>query len=229
MRGVRTAGVFVTGTGTNVGKTVISAAVLHRYRRAVPLQYWKAVQTGIPQDDDTATLKELAGCTAEEIQAPGYALPRPLSPHLAARLCGESIELSNLIRIFQQHDATRSRVVEGAGGVLVPLNSKELMVDFIFALDLPVIVVALSQLGTINHTLLTLDALRSRAITIAGVVLNGEPNLENQRAIETYGKVAVLGAMPPFPALNSATLAAWSTTQFDRDNCLAPYLEMPRK
>ncbi len=217
-------GVFVTGTGTNIGKTVVSAAVLHRYRQAAPLRYWKAVQTGIPDDDDTATVRELGQCSMEEIKSPGYALPRPLSPHLAARLCGETIELSNLVRVVTQEDQTRSWVVEGAGGVLVPLNSTELMIDLILALALPVLVVALSQIGTINHTLLTLEALRSRTITVGGVVLNGEPNIENQRAIETYGGVAVLGAMPRFSALNSATLAAWSAAEFDRDNCLARFL-----
>lgn len=220
-------GLFVTGTGTNVGKTVVSAAILHRYRRIAPLQYWKAVQTGVPDDDDTATVRRLSECSNEEIHSPGYAFPRPLSPHLAARLCGETVELSKLVQIAKESGESRSWLVEGAGGVLVPLNQHELMIDLIAALTFPVVIAASSQLGTINHTLLTLEALRSRGIAIAGVVLVGELNIENQRAIETYGDVAVIGAMPRFETLNARALAAWSKAELDRDACLAPFLSEP--
>ena len=217
-------GVFVTGTGTNVGKTVVSAAILHRYRRHAPLLYWKAVQTGIPDDDDTAAVRSLAECSDEEIHPPGYAFPRPLSPHLAARLCGRTVEIPKLTRVATEAGELRNWVVEGAGGVLVPLNQNELMIDLIAALAFPAVVAASSRLGTINHTLLTLEALRSRGIPVAGVVLVGELNMENQRAIETYGDVAVIGAMPQFETLNAATLAAWSRAELDRDNCLSRIL-----
>lgn len=220
-------GVFVTGTGTNIGKTVVSAAILHRYRYIVPLRYWKAVQTGIPDDDDTATVRLLGACSAEEIYPPGYAFPRPLSPHLSARLCGKSIGLSNLLRIAAESGTSRSWLVEGAGGVLVPLNRNELMIDLIVSLALPAVIAASSQLGTINHTLLTLEALRGRGIIVAGVVLVGELTIENQRAIETYGDVAVIGTMPRFDVLNASTLASWSKAELDRDNCLEPFLVRP--
>ena len=217
-------GVFVTGTGTNVGKTVVSAAILHRYRHVAPMRYWKAVQTGIPDDDDTATVRLLGECSNAEIYPPGYAFPRPLSPHLAAKLCGETVALSKLLQIAAGSSESRGWVVEGAGGVLVPLNRHELMIDLIGALGFPVVVAASSLLGTINHTLLTLEALRSRGIAVAGVVLIGELNMENQRAIEAYGDVAVIGAMPRFDPLNATALAAWSRAEFDRDHCLRSFL-----
>jgi malonyl-CoA O-methyltransferase len=217
-------GLFVTGTSTNIGKTVLSAAILHRYRALTPLRYWKAVQTGIPEDDDTATVCLLGDASGEEIHRPGYCFPRPLSPHLAARLCGEKVEVEKLVQIVRESRDARSWIVEGAGGVLVPLNQSELMIDLIGALGFPVAVAASSQLGTINHTLLTLEALRSRGIEVSGVVLIGEINIENQRAIETYGDVPVVGAMPRFATLNAATLAAWSKAELDRDRCLEPFL-----
>ena len=217
-------GVFVTGTGTNVGKTVVSAAMLHRYRHIAPLRYWKAVQTGIPDDDDTTTVRLLGTCSTEELYPPGYAFPRPLSPHLAARLSGESVELSYLLRVAAEGGTSRSWLVEGAGGVLVPLNRNELMIDLIASLAFPAVIAASSQLGTINHTLLTIEALRSRGIRVAGVVLVGELNIENQRAIETYGEIAVLGAMPRFETLSVSTLASWSKAELDRDNYLRPFL-----
>ena len=115
--------------------------------------------------------------------------------------------------------------MEGAGGVLVPLNAKEFMADLMSALGLPVVIVASSQLGAINHTLLTLEALRQRSITVAGVILNGDPNADNRRAIETLGEVSVLGEMPRFIHLTAANLNNWSLTEFDPDGHLLHFLE----
>jgi dethiobiotin synthetase len=220
-------GLFVTGTGTNIGKTVVAAALLHRYRSDFPMCYWKPVQTGVPEDDDTAAVKHLAACNSEEICDTGIRLPRPLSPHLSAELCGARIEVSEIIRLTRNSGNRRSWIVEGAGGVLVPLNAKEFMVDLIVALGLPAVVAASSQLGTINHTLLTLEALRKRSIAVAGVILSGDFNPENRRAIETFGEVAVIGEMPRFTQLTSAVLANWSRTELDRDGRLEASLERP--
>jgi dethiobiotin synthetase len=191
-------GLFVTGTGTNIGKTVVSAALLCRYRNVVPICYWKPVQTGAPEDDDTAIVKDLAACNHEEICGSGIRLPRALSPHLSAELSGTRIEISEIVQSVRDSNPRQRWLVEGAGGVLVPLNAKEFMADLMSALGLPVVIVASSQLGTINHTLLTLEALRQRSITVAGVILNGDPNADNRRAIETLGEVSVLGEMPRF-------------------------------
>lgn len=189
-------GVFVTGTDTGIGKTVVSAALLHGLRSRIGVRYWKPVQTGIEQDDDTRTVAWLAGCQPRELFAAGIRLPRPLSPHLAARLDGRVIALDDLVTLASAQPPGELWVVEGAGGVLVPLNDTQLMVDLAAALALPVVVVARTTLGTINHTLLTIEALRRRALAVAGVVMVGEPNEENRRAIERYGRVMVAGGLP---------------------------------
>jgi dethiobiotin synthase len=186
-------GIFVTGTDTGIGKTVASAALMHRCRPATPVRYWKPIQTGIEHDDDTETVIRLGECGEEEVFRQGVRLPRPLSPHLAARLAGTDISIEDLCRLAGAEPAGPFWIVEGAGGVLVPINEGDLMIDLIAALGLPAVVVARTTLGTINHTLLTLAALRARAIAIAGVVMVGEPNDDNRTAIETYGGVQGLG------------------------------------
>ena len=217
-------GLFVTGTDTGVGKTVVSAALMIALRDAVPIRYWKPIQTGIEQDDDTAAVAQLARCTAAELLTSGVRLRHPVSPHLAARLSETMIELPPLEDLF--NDASRSTrlVVEGAGGVLVPVNDIQFMTDLMARLDLPAVIVARSTLGTINHTLLTIEALRRRSLTIAGVVLVGPPNADNHEAIEQYGDVRVLGDMPAFDPLTPDRLSAWAASDFDRDHVLAGML-----
>src|SRR5579863_2322256 len=149
-------GLFVTGTDTGVGKTIAAAALMHRFRGAGPLRYWKPIQTGIEIDDDTATVQRLGACSPEEIFDKGVRLPKPVSPHLAAQLAGQRIDLAAMRRHIPDDD-TRW-IVEGAGGLLVPINETQSMVDWIAYLALPVLVVARSALGTINHTLLTLES-----------------------------------------------------------------------
>jgi malonyl-CoA O-methyltransferase len=129
-----------------------------------------------------------------------------VSPHLAAQLAGRQIDLDTLLAIAQgQSDADRF-VVEGAGGVLVPVNRSVLMVDLMRELGLPALVVARSTLGTINHTLLTLEALRGRGLTIVGVVMNGPPNDDNRTAIEVYGTTHVLGQVPVVERVDAETI-----------------------
>lgn len=99
-------GLFVTGTDTGVGKTVVSAALMHRCRAAMRVGYWKPIQTGIEQDDDTAVVRELGGCSGEEIREEGVRLPRPLSPHLAARLAGTTIALDPLLQLAREQGST---------------------------------------------------------------------------------------------------------------------------
>jgi malonyl-CoA O-methyltransferase len=212
-------GLFVTGTDTNVGKTVLSAAVMHRYRSVMPVRYWKPVQTGHPEDDDSATVRRLV---AGEVHDCGVRLPRPLSPHLSARLAGVNIDVAGVLAMASPGAGW---IVEGAGGVLVPLNEHELMIDLIAALGVAALVATRSTLGTINHTLLTIAALRARSIPVAGVVMIGDPNRDNREAIETYGGVPVLGEMPRFADLTAETLAEWSRTQLDRDSCLEAFLK----
>ena len=218
-------GLFITGTDTNVGKTAVAAAVMHRYRGFARLRYWKPVQTGIEQDDDTAEVRRLGGCPEHEIFSGGVRLPKPLSPHLAAKMCGRTVAVDELLRLTAGQSEAMRWVVEGAGGALVPLNDTELMTDLMRGLGLPALVVARSALGTINHTLLTLEALRSRSLRVAGVVLVGEKNLDNREAIEQFGAVSVLGEMPRFDQITRADLAAWAMAELDPHNGLREYFE----
>lgn len=202
-------GLFVTGTDTGVGKTVVSAALLRRYGPRTTLQYWKPIQTGIEQDDDTAEVRRLTAGVRAHLLDQGVRLPRPVSPHLAAALAGTSIDLGDVLAPFAQASGRSAWIVEGAGGVLVPINRSVLMVDLMAAVALPVLIVSRSTLGTINHTLLTLDSLRARSIPVAGVVMVGELHPENREAIEQYGKIPVVGELPRLDPLTADGLARW--------------------
>ena len=203
-------GLFVTGTDTNVGKTAVAAALMCRYRNQTTLRYWKPIQTGIEQDDDTTTVMRLGCCTGHEIVAEGVRLASAVSPHLAARRSGATIAISTLLAIQRGLPAEATWIVEGAGGVLVPINDRETMADLMLALSFPAVVVARTTLGTLNHTLLTIEALRHRAIPIAGVVLVGPPADDVRHTIETHGNVAVVGEMPRFASLTAEAIAAWA-------------------
>jgi dethiobiotin synthetase len=219
-------GIFVTGTDTGVGKTTAAAALLCRYRAIAPVRYWKPIQTGletgIEADDDTATVRQLAACAEAEIFAQGVRLREPVSPHLAARWANIRIDLGALAALRPEDE--RAWIVEGAGGLLVPVNEAETMADWIRILGMPVVVVARSGLGTINHTLLTLEGLRSRKLRVAGVLMNGEPNADNRAAIEHYGCVPVLGELPPLSPLTASALRA-AAAALDPSKVLLEFLQ----
>ena len=192
-----TRGVFVTGTGTGIGKTVVSACLIHRWGAA----YWKPVQTGADEEPgDGPTVSSLTSSAA--IHPPRYVFRAPLSPEGAAALEGAAVALTD----FDLPAETRPLVVEGAGGVLVPLNAQHVMVDLMVRLALPVVLVAATGLGTINHTLLSLAALRARHLTIAGVVLSGPDHPGNRDAIIRHGAVRVLHTLPVLSPLTPAAL-----------------------
>jgi len=208
-------GVFVTGTDTNVGKTVVAAALMHRCRSISNLRYWKPIQTGVEQDDDTAAVARLGACRREELFTRGVRLRQPLSPHAAAALSEMRISMDQLRAYVASEPAEARWIVEGAGGVLVPINETDLMVDWMAVLAMPVVVVARSTLGTINHTLMTLEALRRRSLEVAGVVMVGEKNEGNREAIERFGGAAILGEMPRFRDLTPEAVAQWASTELD--------------
>lgn len=199
-------GLFVTGTDTAVGKTVVSAALMHRFRRVPGLRYWKPVQTGIEHDDDTAEVLRLSGAGVDAALRDGIRLRHPLSPHRSARLAGTVIEVAGLLDTASSQPSLSRWIVEGAGGVLVPLNERELMVDLMVLLGMPVVIAARSGLGTINHTLLTIEALRARALPIVGVVMVGPPDADNRLAIEAHGNVQVIGELPMLSPLTPLAL-----------------------
>lgn len=203
-------GLFVTGTDTGVGKTVVSAALVCRYRKQFPVRYWKPIQTGIELDDDTEHVVRLGGCRPDEVLTEGVRLARPVSPHLAAALSGSTISLPPLLDVVRRQRSPWRWIVEGAGGVHAPINEEETMADLITQLGLPVLVVARTALGTINHTLLTLEALRHRSVDVVGVVMVGAPDPHARETIERKGRVPVVGDMPRFDPLTPAALAAWA-------------------
>lgn len=203
-------GIFVTGTNTNIGKTIVSAALMNALRETENVCYWKPIQTGIEEDNDTETVRNLANCTDDEIFDKGFRLEKPLSPHLSARLSNVEITIEKVLGFIENKAENKFWITEGAGGILVPLNKKDLMIDLIKALNLSVLIVSRSGLGTINHTLLTIKTLRSYDIEILGIIMNGEPNFENKKAIEHFGKTMVLAEMPKFEKLDAENLAKWS-------------------
>lgn len=194
-------GVFITGTDTEAGKTVV-AACLVSVLKAV---YWKPVQTGL--DDlpggDTATVAWLTGQDPEAFPRPAFEYRAPLSPDQAAALEGEIIEDGRI----QLPMCDCPLVVEGAGGLMVPLNERTLMVDLAARFGLPVVVAARTGLGTINHTLLTLEALHRRELPVTGVIFSGPDNPRNIEAIRRLGGVPILGHIPTLNPLAPETVA----------------------
>jgi len=187
--------VFVTGTDTDAGKTIVSAWLcLHS-----GADYWKPIQSGHPPDRDADTVARLSSA---RVHPERHLLREPLSPYHAARLENLRIDLDD----FRLPETSRPLVIEGAGGVLVPMNESATMLDLIKRLGAPVILAARSGLGTINHTCLTLAALRSRSIPVLGVVLSGPQNPANREAIELFGNARVLAEIPPLEPLTREAL-----------------------
>ena len=178
--------IFVTGTDTGIGKTVVSALLT----AGLSATYWKPIQSGLKEETDTQFVKRVTGLPTDYFVQERYRLQEPLSPHASAEIDGVSISLSDF-RIPKYE--TEHLIVEGAGGLMVPINDETMIIDLIEYLDLPVLMVARSELGTLNHTFLSLEALRSRGVPIIGVIMNGPKNESNRKAIEKYGKVKVIG------------------------------------
>lgn len=190
--------IFITGTDTDIGKTIISSWLcLH-----TGFAYFKPIQTGCINGTDRGTVQQLSSSQIYHQESLLY--KAPLSPHLAANLENKEIDIRD-IKIPKNNNL----IIEGAGGVLVPINKHLLMIDLIKKINAPVILVSRSTLGTLNHTLLSLEALRSRNITILGVILNNTSNQDlkyNLKAIEWYGKTTVLAHIPKLTTINKSSL-----------------------
>ncbi len=203
--------VVVTGTDTDIGKTVFAAGLT----AALGASYWKPVQAGTDPSGDRETVERLLGdamgrCPGRLLRE-AYRLSTPASPHLAARIDGVEIDLDRLA--LPQVDGPL--VVEGAGGVLVPISETLLMADLFAYWAAPVILCARTGLGTINHSLLSIEALRARGVAIAGIAFIGEPHPENERIIPLLGKVPSLGRLPILTPLNADTLGQAFRTHID--------------
>ncbi|HEY9712626.1 MAG TPA: dethiobiotin synthase [Chroococcales cyanobacterium] len=191
---------FVTGTDTDIGKSFISAVLVSGLHAA----YWKPVQSGLKPMTDTQWIKSVTKLPAERFFEEAYKLTEPLSPHAAANIDGVTIELEKIN--LPDHKRFDHLIVEGAGGLMVPLSRGTLMIDLISHLGLPAIVVARSGLGTINHTVLTVDKLRQKNIPVLGVVTNGPRNALNVNAIEEYAGVPVLAEVEPIASVDYRSL-----------------------
>lgn len=192
-------GFIVTGTDTDVGKTVFAAGLTAH----LGARYWKPVQAGLDGETDSETVARLASGCAMTIHAEAYRLHTPCSPHEAARIDGLTIDPARLALPSGEGPL----IVEGAGGVLVPLADGLLSADMFARWDLPVILVARTQLGTINHSLLSLEALRSRGLTVAGVAFCGDANPASEAAIAGMGQTVHLGRLPRLDPLTPDSLA----------------------
>ena len=193
-------GFFVTGTDTDVGKTVVSAWLLAHLDAC----YWKPVQAGAEPETDSATVRRLAEVSADRILPEAYLLSEPIAPHEAAQRTGIAIDMAKLV----PPPCDRPLVVEGAGGLMVPLTDEAYVVDLATELHLPLILVTRSTIGTINHTLLSLEAIRRRGLPLAGVVINGPETPHNRAAIERYGQVEVIAEIPWLETVSRSTLLA---------------------
>jgi dethiobiotin synthetase len=194
----RMRGYIVTGTDTGVGKTVFAAGLA----AWMGADYWKPVQAGLDGETDSQTVARL-GLPKVSVLPEAYRLSTPCSPHEAARIDGITIDPARL-QLLPDYGPL---VVEGAGGVMVPFGDDLLAVDLFARWALPVVLVARTELGTINHSLLSLEALRSRGITVHGIVFSGAANPASEEAIIRFGKVQHLGRLPRLDPLDAASLA----------------------
>lgn len=203
---------FVTGTDTDVGKTVLAATLV----TGLDAAYWKPIQSGRlggETETDRETVIRMTGLDAGDAPAEAFVFDPPVSPHLAAREAGVRIDLSEL----QKPTVSGKRlIIEGAGGVLVPINDRDLMLDLIRQMDAAVVIASRTELGTINHTLLTVNSVRGADLNLVGVVMIGEQNVENRNAIERYGNVPVVGWIPLLPTIDRTALHRAFENHFDR-------------
>ena len=197
----------VTGTDTGIGKTVLAAALTGHCQA----RYWKPVQAGLEGESDSEVVARLSGLGAGAVLPEAYRLATACSPHEAAAIDRVTISSARLA----QPDAAAPLVIEGAGGVLVPLGPGFLMADLFAIWDLPVVLAARTSLGTINHSLLSLAALRARGVAVAGIAFIGDANAESERVICAEGNVRRLGRLPWIDPLGAETLAAAFAANFD--------------
>ncbi len=187
---------LITAIGTDSGKTLVSAIITE----ALKADYWKPVQSGLPRDTDTVT--SLISNAETVFHAERHLLKTPASPHAAAKIDEVQIQLDD----FTLPRTDRDLVVEGAGGMLVPLNDEDYVIDFASALDLEIVLVSNLYLGSINHTLLSIEALKNRGLKVKGIIFNGPSNPESERVIEKKSGWPVLLRIPQLDIVNKETV-----------------------
>jgi len=193
-------GFFISGIGTEVGKTIASAILV----KALKADYWKPVQAGDLENSDTHKIQRWASHENLQLFPERFRLNTPASPHHAAAIDGISIQLHD----FKcPKNEGRPLIIEGAGGLMVPLNDQDCMIDLIARLGLPLVLVSRHYLGSINHSLLSIEAVRSRNIPLAGILFNGAPDPATEEVIIRQSGVPVLGHIYPMKEISREEIA----------------------
>lgn len=197
-------GYFITGIDTEIGKTIVSA-VLTQYLKA---DYWKPIQSGDLHHTDTDKVKNWVKNPDTVFHPESYRLNSPMSPHASAAVDGVEIKLAN----FKLPESQNTLIIEGAGGLLVPLNDTETVIDLIAKIGFPVILVSKHRLGNINHTLLSIEALKSRNIPIHGILFNGEEIPGTSSIIAKMSGVKILGTLPTLNHIDQNSISSLGST-----------------
>lgn len=190
--------IFVTGIGTGIGKTIVSAALVEKLQA----DYWKPVQSGDLDNSDTDAVKSLVSNPVSVFHPETYRLSQPFSPHKSAAIDKVSIDEKQ----FTTPETSNTLIIEGAGGLMVPLNDRFLMIDLIKQLNTEVILVSQNYLGSINHTLLSVDALKQRDIPIKGIIFNGIKDIYSKEYILDYTGIEELGHIPEYPVVDKKAI-----------------------
>ncbi len=189
---------IICGTDTDIGKTLISSFFV----KGLNSFYWKPIQSGIESQTDSQTVEKLAHLSKEKIIKEAYVFTKPLSPHWAAEIDQKTINFEKL----RLPKVQGSLIVETAGGLMVPITRNFLQIDQIKQWNLPVILVCKSSLGTLNHTLLSIEALKQRNIEILGLVVNGEKHLDNPRTLFDFSGIPLIAEFPYIEKMDSNNL-----------------------
>ena len=201
--------IIICGTDTDVGKTIVSSFLVQGLKGI----YWKPIQSGTEEGTDTKTVCNLLSLESNSYLPERYKFKAPVSPHWAAEQESDFIEPSNL----KLPDLDKLIIIETAGGLMVPLNRDWLQIDQLKVWGAPIILVARTGLGTLNHTLLSLEALKYRNLDVLGIVLNGPPHKDNPKTLEQFGDTKILASLPIFDEVNAKVLSQeWHKQQLDQ-------------
>ena len=201
--------IVICGTDTDVGKTIVSSFFVQGLKSI----YWKPIQSGTEEGTDTKTVCNLLSLEPNSYLPERYKFKAPVSPHWAAEQESAFIEPSNL----KLPDLDKLIIIETAGGLMVPLNRDWLQIDQLKAWGAPIILVARTGLGTLNHTLLSLEALNHRNLDVLGIILNGPPHKDNPKTLEQFGDTKILASLPIFDEVNAKVLSQeWHKQQLDQ-------------
>ena len=195
--------IFITGIGTDVGKTVASAILTE----ALEADYWKPVQAGDLDNSDSIKVSDLISNAKTVIHPEGVQLSQPMSPHAAAEIDNVEIKLAS----FKIPETNNNLIIEGAGGLMVPLNDKDLIIDLINELNAEVVLVSQNYLGSINHTLLSIESLKARKVKVLGIIFNGEENIDTEKYILNYSGLRCLGRIKQHSIIDKEVVLSYKS------------------